>query len=208
MYGPLLLAPTLVARSQPRASRPDVHHNGSPARRGSNPHAPLDPYPRPRPSLPRRRNRGLPPRMSSVSKHTAAAALIAVAVVVRVSAARGTLLYPDSYQYLLMARGIQEHLQPVLTLGKGGDLFVPNADAAAKPLYPAAIAVLHMLGFGWRASASGITAVAAGGAVALCGFLAARLTGSRLAGALAAAAFLLSPAARIWATYAVPDPVG
>ena len=57
-----------------------------------------------------------------------------------------SLLYPDGYQYLLMARGIGEHLQPTTVLGPGGDMFVPNADAAVKPLFPIAVAVVHALG--------------------------------------------------------------
>jgi hypothetical protein len=139
-------------------------------------------------------------------RHAFALALLAGAVGARVAAARGTLLYPDGYQYLLMARGISAHLRPVIELGHGGDLFVPSADAAAKPLYPGAIALLHLLGFGWRGAATTVSAVSAGVAVGLVGILASRLTGSRVAGAAAAVLLLVSPAARQWSSYAVPDP--
>ena len=55
-------------------------------------------------------------------------------------------LYLDSYQYPLMAQGIAEHLQPVVTLGEGGDTFAPNADAAVKPLFPGLVALAGVLG--------------------------------------------------------------
>ena len=64
----------------------------------------------------------------------AVAATAAVVVVgLRLRAMHAGLLYPDGYQYLLMARGIGEHLQPVATLGHGGDTLAPSADAAASP---------------------------------------------------------------------------
>src|SRR5947208_762134 len=64
----------------------------------------------------------------------------------RLRALHPGLLYPDGYQYLLMARGIGEHLQPVATLGHGGDTLAPSADAAAKPLFPALVALIETLG--------------------------------------------------------------
>jgi hypothetical protein len=145
--------------------------------------------------------------MSFLRRHGFAVALLGVGIGVRLAGARGTLLYPDGYQYLLMARGIGEHLRPVIELGHGGDLFVPSADAASKPLFPAVVALAHLFGFGWRTSAAVVTGVSAGVAVALAGLLAARLTRSRAAGSIAAALFLVSPAAREWSSYAVPDPL-
>jgi hypothetical protein len=145
--------------------------------------------------------------MSVVTRHAFAVALLAGAVGVRVADARGTLLYPDGYQYLLMARGIGAHLRPVIELGHGGDLFIPSADAAEKPLYPAAIALFHLLGLSWRNAATAVSAISAGMAVGLAGILAARLTGSRIAGGVAALLLLVSPATRQWSSYAVPDPL-
>ena len=71
-----------------------------------------------------------------MSARTSPGALVALslfplAVVVRFFQHHASLLYPDGYQYLLMARGISEHLRPTTVLGPGGDQFVPSADAAA-----------------------------------------------------------------------------
>ena len=134
--------------------------------------------------------------------------LLAAGVGVRAVQARGALLYPDGYQYLLMARGIAAHLRPVLELGRGGDHFVPSADAAAKPLFPALIALAHGLGLGWTGAARAVSVVAGGAAAALCGLVATRLAGSRTAGAGAATLVLLDPLSRYWAAYSSPDGLG
>ena len=134
--------------------------------------------------------------------------LLVAGVAVRAVQAHGALFYPDGYQYLLMAQGIGEHLRPVLELGHGGDVFVPNVDASAKPLFPALIALVHAVGPGWRTAAEGISIASGGAAVALCGLVGARITASRLAGASAALLFLLAPAARHWAAFTMPDPLG
>ena len=78
-----------------------------------------------------------------------AAGLFGIGIAVRIAQQHRGLLYPDGYQYLLMARGIGEHLRPTTVLGPGGELFVPSADAAAKPLYPALVACVHALE--WKA---------------------------------------------------------
>ena len=72
-----------------------------------------------------------------------AAALFALALALRLHQHHDALMYPDGYQYLLMARGIGEHLEPTTVLGPGGDVFVPNPDAAAKPLFPIVVAAVH-----------------------------------------------------------------
>jgi hypothetical protein len=146
--------------------------------------------------------------MLRVKKLWFPAALLLAGVGLRATENRGALLYPDGYQYLLMARGIAAHLRPVLQLGAGGDLFVPNGDAAAKPLFPALVALVHSVGLGWRHAAELVTVAAAGSLVALCGLLGARLGGSRAAGALAAAFVALAPAMRHWAAFTSPDPLG
>jgi hypothetical protein len=91
-------------------------------------------------------------------------------------------------------------------LGPGGDLFVPNADAALKPLFPLAIAALHLLGVGWL-SASGIVTCVASAAVALTYLLASRLGGTWLVGAAAAAVLLASPSVAFWPGFSGPDPL-
>jgi hypothetical protein len=115
------------------------------------------------------------------------------------------LLYPDGYQYLLSARGIAEHGRPFTRLGPGGDLFVPSADAAAKPLFPLLIALGHLLGFSLRGSANAITATAAAAVPVLCAALVLRLTGSRLGAAVAFGVCLASPTASYWWGFAGPD---
>ena len=64
-----------------------------------------------------------------------------------------------------MARGIGEHLQPTTVLGPGGDAFVPNADAAVKPLFPLVVAAVHALGVSWLDAATLATVVAGAWAV-------------------------------------------
>ena len=75
----------------------------------------------------------LPVRAAGIAAGISVAALL---VALRLRAMHPGLLYPDGYQYLVMARGIGEHLRPVATLGPGGDVLAPSADAAAKPLVP------------------------------------------------------------------------
>jgi hypothetical protein len=137
-----------------------------------------------------------------------AAMLLGVAVVVRSVESRGALVYPDGYQYLLMARGIGEHLRPMTQLGPHGELFVPNADAALKPLFPALVALLHLAGVSWTGAARGLSAASGAGAVVLTGLVAGRLTGSRLLGAFAALVALLDPIERYWAAFSSPDALG
>jgi hypothetical protein len=116
------------------------------------------------------------------------------------------LLYPDGYDYLLMARGIAGHLTPALALGHGGELWVPSVDASLKPLFPALVALISAVA-PIRAGADLLTGAAAAATVVLAGVLAGRLTGSRLAAALSAAAALASPALAYWSGFAGPDPL-
>jgi hypothetical protein len=118
------------------------------------------------------------------------------------------LLYPDGYQYLLMAKGIAAHGRPLLTLGAGGDTLLPNVDAAAKPLFPALVALLHWLGFGWLAAARTVTALAGAGVVVLAGHLARRLTGSWAAAAVAAIGCIVSRDLVFWGGFPGPDALG
>ena len=118
------------------------------------------------------------------------------------------LLYPDGYQYLLMAKGIAAHGRPLLSLGTGGDTLLPNVDAAAKPLFPALVALLHWLGFGWLAAARTVTAIAGAGVVVLAGHLARRLTGSWAAAAVAATGCIVSRDLTFWGGFTGPDALG
>ncbi len=134
-------------------------------------------------------------------------ALFGLALAIRLDQHHAALLYPDGYQYLLMARGISEHLEPTTMLGPGGELFVPNADAAAKPLFPFAIAVVHFLGVGWLGAATIVTSLASAAVVALVFLLASRLGGTWLAGAAAAALLLASPSLAFWSGFSGPEPL-
>src|SRR5262249_22151841 len=118
------------------------------------------------------------------------------------------LLYPDGYQYLLMAKGIAAHGRPLLTLGPGGDTLLPNADAAAKPFYPALVALLHLVGLTWFAAARTVTALAAACTIVLTGLVARRISGSWLAAGIAATACAASRELTFWSGFAGPDALG
>ena len=136
-----------------------------------------------------------------------AAVLFGCALAVRLAQHHDALLYPDGYQYLLMARGIGEHLEPTTVLGPGGDTFVPSPDAAAKPLYPLVVAGVHLLGLSWLNAAALVTAVAAAAAVVLVALLVARLGGSLWAAAGAGLLLLASPSLGFWSGFSGPDPL-
>jgi hypothetical protein len=137
----------------------------------------------------------------------AAAGMFAVALAVRSSQHHAALLYPDGYQYLLMARGIGEHLQPTTVLGPGGDTFVPSPDAAVKPFFPLLVACVHALGVSWLESARLVTVVAGAWGVAAAGLLVTKLGGSRAAGIATAALVLTTPSIGFWSGFSGPDPL-
>jgi hypothetical protein len=136
-----------------------------------------------------------------------AALLLVVAFGIRLSQHHVALLYPDGYQYLLMARGISEHLQPTTTLGPGGEQFVPSADAGVKPLFPVLVAGVHTLGVSWLDAARFVTAVAGATAVVALSLLVSQLSRSRLAGVAAGLLLLASPSAGFWSGFSGPDPL-
>ncbi len=115
------------------------------------------------------------------------------------------LLYPDGYQYLLMARGIGEHLRPTTVLGAGGDPFVPSFDAATKPLFAALVAGVAETGVALRSAGGLVAAVSAGLASVAGGLLVLRLTRSATAAAVCAVALLASPTLGFWWGFAGPD---
>ncbi len=133
--------------------------------------------------------------------------LVGVAAL-RLHEAEPGLLYPDGYQYLLMAKGIAAHGRPLLTLGPHGDTLLPNGDAAAKPLYPAIVALFHGFGLTWLGAARTVTALAATCTALLTGLLARRLSGSWLAAVVAATACIASRELSFWSGFAGPDALG
>jgi hypothetical protein len=138
-------------------------------------------------------------------KALAATALFAFALFIRLIEHHAGLLYPDGYQYLLMARGISEHFRPTTVLGLGGDLFVPNPDAAAKPFFPLVIAEVQALGVPWLEAARVVTATAGAATVLGVALLAARMSRSALAGGAAGLLVLASPGLSFWSGYSGPD---
>lgn len=134
-------------------------------------------------------------------------ALFGFTLAVRLDQHHSALLYPDGYQYLLMARGISEHLQPTTVMGPGGDVFVPSADAAVKPLFPLLVAAAHALGLSWLDAAEIVTAVASAATVTVVCLLVVRLGGSWVAGAAAALVLLASSTLAYWSGFAGPDPL-
>lgn len=133
-------------------------------------------------------------------------ALGSVSLWLRAGGLHGALLYPDGYDYLLMARGIASHLQPTLHLGPGGVLFSPPLDAAVKPLFPALTALLSVV-VPLRTAADLITVAGGAGTVVLTGLVCLRLTGSQAAGLTAGVCALVSPALSFWSGFVGPDPL-
>ena len=128
-------------------------------------------------------------------------------VALRAAGLHDGLLYPDGYQYLLMAQGIAEHLEPAVTLGQGGDVFTPNVDAALKPLFPALVALASVLGVSPADAARAITVLAGAAVPVLTGLLALRLGAGRVAAAVAALLCAVSPTLVYWSGYTGPDPL-
>src|SRR5262249_51269799 len=114
----------------------------------------------------------------------------------------------DGYQYLLMAKGVAAHGRPFLTLGQGGDTLLPSVDAAAKPLYPALVALVHPLGLGWIDAARFVSALAGACTVVLAALLARRLTRSWPAAGVAAGACIAGHELAFWGGFAGPDSLG
>ena len=134
-------------------------------------------------------------------------ALFALALAVRLGQHHAALLYPDGYQYLLMARGISEDLEPTTELGPHGDRFVPIPDAAVKPFFPLLVAGAHGLGLPWLDAARLVTAVAGAVAVVALALLVAGLSGSMPAGIGAGLLLAASPSVGFWSGFSGPDPV-
>jgi hypothetical protein len=136
----------------------------------------------------------------------AGCALMAVAAVwLRLEQRHHGLLYPDGYQYLLMARGITEHLRPTTMLGPGGDLFSPSFDAATKPWFAAVVAALVEAGAPLRSAGGVVAAVSAAMASVAAALLALRLTRSAVAALACGATTLASPTLGFWWGFAGPD---
>jgi hypothetical protein len=145
-------------------------------------------------------------RASSAGVAVAAGAVaFAALVVLRLRAMHPGLLYPDGYQYLLMARGIGEHLQAVTTLGHGGDTLAPSADAAAKPLFPALVALGESVGLSPLGAARLVTALAGAAVAPLAGLVTLRLGASRAAALLAGVLCLASPTLGFWLGFPGPE---
>ncbi len=132
-------------------------------------------------------------------------ALLAFAV--RTTQTHSGLLYPDGYQYLLMARGLAERLSTTTRLGPEGDHFVPSLDAAAKPFFPVLIATADRLGIDPLVAARTMTTLAAASVVVLVGLLVLRLTDSVAGAVVASSACLVSPTLAFWSGFMGVDPI-
>ena len=146
-------------------------------------------------------------RRRSLVEYVPPLLLFVVALFVRLGQHHAALLYPDGYQYLLMARGISEHLQPTTVLGPGGEAFTPNADAAMKPFFPLLVAAAHGLGLSWLDAALIVTVTASAVAVAALALVVTKLSGSPLAGLAAGVLLLAAPSVGFWSGFSGPDPV-
>ena len=151
------------------------------------------------------------PRLTAAARYrrraTVAGAALAFTglVALRLRTMHQGLLYPDGYQYLLMARGIGQHLQPVAHLGHGGDMVAPSTDAAAKPLFPALVSVGELLRLSSINSARAVAALAGAAVAPLAGLVTLRLGASRIGAILAAALCLASPTLGFWLGFAGPE---
>jgi hypothetical protein len=128
-----------------------------------------------------------------------------IAIWLRLEQRHHGLLYPDGYQYLLMARGIGDHLRPTTVLGLGGDAYVPSFDAATKPWFAAVVAAVAELGVALRSAGGLVAAVSAGLASVAGALLVHRLTRSAAAAAMCGVALLASPTLGFWWGFAGPD---
>jgi hypothetical protein len=146
---------------------------------------------------------------AAARKGLLAAALAAtgvLALVVYWHARQRGLIYPDAYEYLLMARGLGEHLSTSSRLGPGGMAFHPSVDAALKPLFPALLALGGTVASYLRAGQA-LTALSAACAVPLAALVARKGGAGLLGGALAGALVLASPDLRYWSGFLGPDPL-
>jgi hypothetical protein len=149
-------------------------------------------------------SRGLERRIAGALGILALAPVFAL----RLHEAQPGLLYPDGYQYLLMAKGIAAHGRPLLTLGVGGDTLLPSPDAAAKPIFPALVALVHSFGLAWLTAARAVNALAGAAVVVLSARIARQLTGSWTAAIVAAVACLASRELAFWGGFTGPDGLG
>jgi hypothetical protein len=123
----------------------------------------------------------------------------------KLSRLHGGLLYPDGYQYLLMSRGIARNGRAILNTGHGGNVLLPNADAALKPFEPLLVALLHFTGFGWWDAARVVTAASGVGVIVLAAALTWQLTRSNVLAGCAAALCIASPSITWWSGFLGPD---
>ena len=135
----------------------------------------------------------------------AAAGALAELSIWKLNRLHGGLLYPDGYQYLLMSRGIAQHGRAILDTGHGGNVLLPNADAALKPFEPLLVAVLHFTGFGWWDAARAVTAGSGVGVIILAAALTWQLTRSNTLAGCAAALCIASPSITWWSGFLGPD---
>lgn len=115
------------------------------------------------------------------------------------------LLVPDGYQYLLMARGIGEHLRPITQLGPEGAQWLPNTDASWKPLFPALVATGDALGLTPLGAAQLIVAVCGALLVVASGAIVWLYGRSLWATSMTVVLVALSPSVRHWQAFVGPD---
>jgi hypothetical protein len=128
--------------------------------------------------------------------------LTLLAVLIRLSAQGGILLYPDSYQFLLVIRGLAEGIPLDAAMGAGGD-------AWSAPFYrlgyPILAFPLHLVLGDAEAAAQGLS-LAAGTATIPVVYLLARLAlGSRPAAIGAGLVAALSFSLATWSNFVMPE---
>lgn len=131
-----------------------------------------------------------------------AAALTLLGALVRLSAQDGILLHPDSYQFLLVIRGLAEGIPLDAAMGAGGD-------AWSAPFYrlgyPILAFPLHLILADAEAAAQALS-LAAGTATVPVAYLLARLAlGSRAAAIGAGLVAALSFSLATWSNFVMPE---
>lgn len=134
--------------------------------------------------------------------------LCAVGLVIRLHNVTSYILYPDGYQNLLVAQNLAHAHGLLGSLGPHGMQY-PNSLALTRPLYPALVALIHMLlHVSYIAAGHRVSLVASVLAIPL-GYYAARVaTDRQLPAVVAASLMAASFTAIVWSGYTMTESVG
>jgi hypothetical protein len=128
--------------------------------------------------------------------------LTLLAVLIRLSAQDGILLYPDSYQFLLVIRGLAEGIPLDAAMGAGGDAWsIPFYRLG----YPILASPLHLVLADAEAAARALSFVAGTATVPVAYLLARLALRSRAAAVGAGLVMALSFSLATWSNFVMPE---